>query len=108
LTTQKLHKVERTQAHTDRMILNWIGDLCAFLPSIAFWGAVLSPTQVLFGALPQAPRAASFAARPAKKPTVGFFDGARFVFLTSKEVKIAAFCRKTKPAEPAYQMRFRI
>ena len=31
LTTQKLHKVERTQAHTDRMILNWIGDLCAFL-----------------------------------------------------------------------------
>ena len=31
LTTQKPHKVERTQAHTDRMILNWIGDLCAFL-----------------------------------------------------------------------------
>jgi len=33
-------------------------------------------------------RVASFAARPAKKPTVGFFDGARFVVLTSEKVKL--------------------
>jgi len=50
-------------------------------------------------------RAASFAARPAKKPAVGFFCGARFVVLASKEVKIAVFSRKTKPSGLA-QMRF--
>ena len=43
-------------------------------------------------------RAASLAARPAKKPTVGFFDGARFVVLTAFAVKITTFCRKTKPS----------
>ena len=47
----------KSNAHKPMLICirNTIGDLCAFLPSIAFWGAAPSPAQVLFGALPQAP-----------------------------------------------------